>query len=684
MNVGRPLQDSTFTVAVCTYRRFEQLGRCLEALAQQSDAGFKLLVVDNSCMPAESERCRERYGGSPNLEYVITQRSGLSFARNVALQSCSTPFIAYLDDDAVPDVDWAENLGRALTQADEWLGVLGGPVRPSWESTPPSWLRGKLLGALAVIDWGDEELVLEQDEEHWLVGANIAYRTSALLETGGFDESLGRAAGVPLCHEELAATRAIRRLGYSVAYDPGVVVSHLIQQERMTPEWMIRDGFWEAVSRRVYTGELSAEALLNQRSQLIELVEQHVSAERSWQPSYRRVVAAREEAAKLARSATARRAASPQVDGIAVPARLEFAVVVPVLNAGSALAGTLDSVLSQQGDFDIRLHVQDGGSEDDTLTLLEALQRQLRDNADRQGRNVHLTFASEPDAGLYDALQKGALALDGAEVSPMTWINAGDFFLPGAFAAMSRVFSELPEVSWVVPPVLVYRDGVPISFAGVQYPKAVVSAGLCDGIYWPTIQQEGVFWRRRLWARAGDALEAMRLAGDWALWRSFAEEAIPYHVDWPVAAFTISDGQLSSRSNRYQAEIAKHRSREQTQQSVDELSMRPDLLSVAAISPDFRIDWKPLALDGSTDATLARAIADRRGDLGGSLESASSVQLIEELTRRDPGFAARWGAQGSPQSDRSRLFYWLQSHYRRLPGDLRLSLRPMVRKLFGR
>ena len=88
-------------------------------------------------------------------------------------------------------------------------------------------------------------------------------------------------------------------------------------------------------------------------------------------------------------------------------------------NAAQVLQRTLDSVLQQ--DYPDIVHlIIDGASNDGTLQLIDDYIQ--RSNAADNGHRVQVT--SEPDHGIYDAMNKGLRSLDGDYVC---FLNAGDF-----------------------------------------------------------------------------------------------------------------------------------------------------------------------------------------------------------------------------------------------------------------
>ena len=58
-----------------------------------------------------------------------------------------------------------------------------------------------------------------------------------------------------------------------------------------------------------------------------------------------------------------------------------FTIVTPTLNSEDFLDETIALVVTQAGDFSIRYHIQDGGSKDGTLAIVEAWQARLTSGA---------------------------------------------------------------------------------------------------------------------------------------------------------------------------------------------------------------------------------------------------------------------------------------------------------------
>ncbi len=99
---------------------------------------------------------------------------------------------------------------------------------------------------------------------------------------------------------------------------------------------------------------------------------------------------------------------------------IRFSVVTITYNAEKVLQRTLDSVCSQTYEGVEHLIV-DGASKDQTLALAEQY-KQRSDSSDNKHKVIIL---SEPDHGIYDAMNKGLSQVSGDYV---VFLNAGDFF----------------------------------------------------------------------------------------------------------------------------------------------------------------------------------------------------------------------------------------------------------------
>ena len=118
--------------------------------------------------------------------------------------------------------------------------------------------------------------------------------------------------------------------------------------------------------------------------------------------------------------------------------------VTVTYNAANVLQRTLDSVLAQ--DYPDIVHlIIDGDSKDGTQEMVN----DYIERSNESGNGHRIQLMSEPDKGIYDAMNKGLRSLDGDYVC---FLNAGDF-LP-ASDTVSRIAAAVAESY----PAVLYGD----------------------------------------------------------------------------------------------------------------------------------------------------------------------------------------------------------------------------------
>lgn len=238
-----------------------------------------------------------------------------------------------------------------------------------------------------------------------------------------------------------------------------------------------------------------------------------------------------------------------------------FIVITPVLNGDVFIATTIESILSQQGEFFIDYLIKDAGSTDQTMSVVLDYQERVRAGEYPLGcSGVRFRVESIPDKGLYDGLKFGFETTpwrNNPKNTIQTYLNADDVMHPNAFKTVSHVFDSTPA-QWVCGQTHVIDEFgkeivapvFPLSFA-----QEDIVAGLHDGRSLYTIQQEGSFWLQELYEAVGGIDSSFKLAGDFDLWRRFASRCELLAVDKPLASFRSHQMQLSKQIDQYRLEV---------------------------------------------------------------------------------------------------------------------------------
>jgi glycosyltransferase involved in cell wall biosynthesis len=196
-----------------------------------------------------------------------------------------------------------------------------------------------------------------------------------------------------------------------------------------------------------------------------------------------------------------------------------IALVTPVFNSGRYIEQTIRSVLAQ-GYPNLEYYIVDGGSTDGTVEVI------------RKYEGAISGWSSEPDQGMYDAINKGFARTRG-EI--MGWISATDQLHLGGLLVVGGVFRDVAEAEWIT--------GRPTWFS-----EEGMNLGVGATAHWSRmrflmganryIQQESTFWRRNLWEKAGGHVDATRRnAADFELWVRFFRNARLYPVDAIIGGF---------------------------------------------------------------------------------------------------------------------------------------------------
>lgn len=244
-----PDQKPRISAIICTHNRAQYLDRALESLAGQTLPLEQLeaIVVDNASTDDTSQVVKRWQSRLPNLSYIREGRLGLSHARNTGLERSRARHVAYLDDDARAELQWLSNILRAFECVQPPPAAVGGPVRLDWEGDPPRWLPRRYWSVYTYVDHGPHSHFTEPHE--YLVGANMAFQRSVLLDAGGFDVTLGRQGGILLSGEETAVLECIRRAGHPVYYAADAAVWHTVSPDRRRRQWLWKRMFWDGASQ---------------------------------------------------------------------------------------------------------------------------------------------------------------------------------------------------------------------------------------------------------------------------------------------------------------------------------------------------------------------------------------------------------------------------------------------------
>jgi glycosyltransferase involved in cell wall biosynthesis len=310
-------------------------------------------------------------------------------------------------------------------------------------------------------------------------------------------------------------------------------------------------------------------------------------------------------------------------------------IITPVLNRVTTLGMCLESVAGQTYQ-PIEHIVVDGGSTDGTIELLESHRESHR-----------LAWISEPDHGMYDALNKG---IDLAHGQIVAYLNSDDFYFPWSVEVAVRALRSGVDLIYGDLGILRMAPNGEMKSFYLQFYR---DFDLRHYAFVGTIGQPTVFWHRDLTERIGPFDTRYRLIGDCEYWlRAAAHGARLKHIPEVMAVQLEHDATLrSTQSARLRDEFE---------------SLRTEIANVVdpPSSPRWenlrrRIAWRTRQVE------LMLALRARRPrkwqHFVGLLRRRGVRTTMNDFRMLAP---ARWRGSASLFGDPSRLFEHLESSAR--------------------
>ena len=207
-------------------------------------------------------------------------------------------------------------------------------------------------------------------------------------------------------------------------------------------------------------------------------------------------------------------------------------IVTPSYNQGRFAAEAIESVLGQEGEFELEYVVIDGASTDGTVEILKRYEERVSGGKwTGRCRGIRFLWVSEHDRGQSDAIGKG-FRMTGGQIC--SWLNSDDTLLPGAMEKVLETFRRNPEAGIVYGKVhFTDASGKIVSEVetGPTDFEGLASLNL--------ICQPAAFFRREAWDDVGGLGEDLHYAMDHDLWIRMASRFPLAYVPEPLATYRL-------------------------------------------------------------------------------------------------------------------------------------------------
>jgi succinoglycan biosynthesis protein ExoM len=223
-------KDIRVAICVCTLRRRALLRELLGGIAQLEfrkvqAPQIQIVVVDNDDLATAHEVCASASVPWP-VKYVVEPKRGITHARNRAIAEAGlVDFVAFLDDDEVPSVQWLDEL--LWTQAEFAADVVSGPVSPRYAPEVADWVkRGRFFDAWVSATGTPREACATNNV---LIGSRVFERVIR------FDEAFALSGA-----EDTNFFLRVRQAGYRIVWSQEAVVFESVPAARGTVGWILR------------------------------------------------------------------------------------------------------------------------------------------------------------------------------------------------------------------------------------------------------------------------------------------------------------------------------------------------------------------------------------------------------------------------------------------------------------
>lgn len=261
--------DLVTVVIACHHeQRWPMLLEAIASVRMQRPAPAEIIVVVDHNEKLEQKLLEAGLGITvvPNSRAV-----GASGARNTGAFMASTPYVAFLDDDAVAHPRWLDTLVRPLLDDSTVVGT-GGYVEAAWpESGRPAWFPSEFNWVVGA-SWNPVITRLEPCRNVW--SENMAVRREVFTSCGGFREGFGKVGDRSSPEDtELCIRMSHHSHGGHWLRVADAIVDHHVPQHRASSRYFLRRCYLEGTGKAAMRSALgTVESLADESNYLRQVL----------------------------------------------------------------------------------------------------------------------------------------------------------------------------------------------------------------------------------------------------------------------------------------------------------------------------------------------------------------------------------------------------------------------------
>jgi len=230
------------SIVICSYNRASYISGALDSLYHQSAGldNFEAIIVDNNSTDNTAEVFKQWRSSHANgsFTYLTESKQGASFARNTGAKGAKGQWLCFMDDDAIANSNYIENIIKHIKTTPEAIGF-GGRIIPKYIPSAPEWMSYYVSSLVGNFDYAPTACAFENGK--YPLESNMIVKKDIYDSIGGFNTQLPGVVGtLRIGGEGKELFYKILALGHTIYYDPAICVEHVVEVKKLTPEYMYR------------------------------------------------------------------------------------------------------------------------------------------------------------------------------------------------------------------------------------------------------------------------------------------------------------------------------------------------------------------------------------------------------------------------------------------------------------
>lgn len=230
------------SIVICSYNRASYISGALDSLYNQSAGldNFEAIIVDNNSTDNTAEVFKQWRSSHANgsFTYLTETKQGASFARNTGAKGAKGQWLCFMDDDAIANSNYVENIIKHIKTKPEAIGF-GGRIIPKYIPSEPEWMSYYVSSLVGNFDYAPTACAFENGK--YPLESNMIVKKDIYDSIGGFNTQLPGVVGtLRIGGEGKELFYKLLALGHTIYYDPAICVHHVVEVKKLTPEYMYR------------------------------------------------------------------------------------------------------------------------------------------------------------------------------------------------------------------------------------------------------------------------------------------------------------------------------------------------------------------------------------------------------------------------------------------------------------